>query len=192
MILDEKILIERLKREDKLAFKEVVTNWQSLVYNIVLSIIQNAEDAEEVTQDVFIRVYETINDFRGDSKLSTWLYRIAVTKAVDHLRKKKRKKRFAFIQSLFGKGNDLVTDPPDFFHPGAKMESRQNAAALFKAVAALPRNQKVAFVLNKVEGLNYQEISGVMKLSVSAVDSLLQRAKTNLRKYLTNYYSQDL
>jgi RNA polymerase sigma factor (sigma-70 family) len=191
-MLDETLLIERLKRKDASAFKEIVETRQGMVYNTVLGIIQNTEDAEDVAQEVFVQVYESIDSFKQESKLSTWLYRIAISKAMDHLRHKKRKKRFAFIQSLFGKNDELVNDPPDFFHPGIALENKQNAAVLFKAIKTLPKNQHTAFVLNKIEGLSYQEISEVMKLSVSAIDSLLQRAKNNLRKYLTNYYGHNL
>lgn len=190
--MDESILIERLKRKDNAAFKEIVDACQVMVYNTVLGIIQNAEDAEDVAQDVFVQLYQSIDNFKGESKLSTWLYRIAITKALDHLRKKKRKKRFAFLQSFFGKNDEVVVDAHDFFHPGVILENKQNAAILFRAIRALPQNQGIAFVLNKVEGLSYQEISEIMKLSLSAVDSLLQRAKTNLRKYLQNYYEHNL
>ncbi|MEP6595856.1 MAG: RNA polymerase sigma factor [Ginsengibacter sp.] len=190
--MDESILIERLKQKDNTAFKEIVDACQGMVYNTILSIIQNVEDAEDVAQDVFVQVYQSINNFKGESKLSTWLYRIAVSKSLDNLRKKKRKKRFGFIQNLFGKNDELVIDTHDFFHPGIILENKQNAAILFKAIGSLPQNQGVAFVLNKIEGLSYQEISDIMKLSLSAVDSLLQRAKTNLRKALQNYYEHNL
>lgn len=190
--MDERLLIERLKNKDNTAFKEIVESRKGMVYNTVLGIIQNAEDAEDVAQDVFIQVYESIDSFKEESRFSTWLYRIAISKAMDHLRRKNRKKRFAFIQSLFGKNNELVNDPPDFFHPGVLLENRENAAALFKAIKTLPQNQHTAFILNKIEGLSYQQISDVMKLSVSAVDSLLQRARTNLKKHLTSYYEQNL
>ena len=190
--MEESILVERLKKKDSAAFKEIVDTWQAMVYNTVLGIIQNPEDAEDIAQDVFVQVYQSIENFKGQSKFSTWLYRIAVSKALDHLRKKKRKKRFGFIQSLFGKNDELIIDAHDFFHPGIILENKQNAAVLFKAIASLPQNQGIAFVLNKVEGLSYQQIGDIMKLSLSAVDSLLQRAKTNLRKYLQNYYEYNL
>lgn len=190
--MDERLLIERLKKKDNSAFKEIVEAKHVMVYNTVLGILQNIEDAEDVAQDVFVQAYESIDGFKQESKLSTWLYRIAISKAMDHLRHKKRKKRFAFIESLFGKNDELVNDPPDFFHPGIVLENKQNAAVLFKAIKTLPENQHTAFILNKIEGLSYGEISDVMKLSVSAIDSLLQRAKTNLRKSLTKYYEQNL
>ncbi len=187
--MTETELIELLKQRDRTAFKTIVETWQSMVYNTALGILQNEEDAEDVTQETFIQVFESVSSFKGESKFSTWLYRITVSKAMDHIRRKKRKKRFAFIQSLYGKNDEAVIDPPDFFHPGASMENKENAAVLFKAMQQLPFNQKTAFALNKVEGLSYIEISEVMKLSESAVDALLHRAKENLRKILKEYYT---
>ena len=186
--MTEQELIEQLKLKDERAFKTIVETWQDMVYNTVLGIVQSAEDAEDVSQEVFIQVYESVKSFKGESKLSTWIYRIAVTKSLDLLRKKKRKKRFAFIQSLFGKNDELINDPPDFFHPGVAAENKENSAVVFKAISQLPENQQTAFVLNKVEGLSYQEISEVMKMTEGAVDSLLHRAKTNLRKNLADHY----
>ncbi len=160
------------------------------MYNTALGILQNAEDAEDTAQEVFIQVFESIDSFKEDSKLSTWVYRITVSKALDHIRKKKRKKRFAFLQSLYGKNDELMIEPPDFFHPGVKMENKENAAVLFHAIDQLSANQKVAFILNKTEGLSYQQIGEIMELSSSAVDALLQRGKQNLQKSLKKYYQQ--
>jgi RNA polymerase sigma factor (sigma-70 family) len=187
-LTDETELIKLLKQKDKAAFKIIVETWQGMVYNTALGILQNAEDAEDVTQDAFIQVFESVGSFKGESKFSTWVYRITLSKAMDHIRKKKRKKRFAFIQSLYGKNDKPLIDPPDFFHPGVSMENKENAAILFKAVEQLPPNQKSAFVLNKVEGLSYNEIGEVMKITESAVDALLHRAKANLKKILKEYY----
>ncbi|MDQ2862051.1 MAG: RNA polymerase sigma factor, partial [Bacteroidota bacterium] len=143
---EETELIELLKQKDRAAFKKIVETWQNMVYNTALGILQNAEDAEDVTQETFIQVYESVSSFKGESKFSTWVYRVTVSKATDHIRKKKRKKRFAFIQSLYGKNDAPVIDPPDFFHPGVSMENKENAAVLFKAMEQLPGNQKTAFV----------------------------------------------
>lgn len=166
----------------------MVETYQDMVFNTALGIVQNAEDAEDVAQEVFVQVYESVDAFKGDSKFSTWLYRIVITKAMDHLRRKKRKKRFAFIQSLFGMNNEVLHDPPDFHHPGISLDNKQMASELFKAINNLPANQKIAFTLHKVEGLSYQEISQVMKSSVSSVESLMHRAKINLKVYLEDYY----
>lgn len=188
--MNERELITLLKKKDRAAFKEIVDNLQGLVYNTALGILQNAEDAEDTAQEVFIQVFESIDSFKEDSKLSTWMYRITFSKALDHIRKKKRKKRFAFLQSLYGKDDELMIEPPDFFHPGVKMENKENAAVLFHAIDQLSSNQKVAFILNKTEGLSYQQIGEIMELSSSAVDALLQRAKQNLQKSLKKYYQR--
>jgi RNA polymerase sigma factor (sigma-70 family) len=98
-LIEEKELIELLKKKDRAAFKNIVETWQDMVYNTALGILQNAEDAEDVTQETFIQAFESVGSFKGSSKFSTWLYRISISKAMDHIRRKKRKKRFAFIQS---------------------------------------------------------------------------------------------
>ena len=159
------------------------------MYNTVLRILMNVEDAEDVAQEVFIQVYESVDGFKGDSKISTWLYRIAITKSMDHIRRKKRKKRFAFIESLFNQQDELIHDPGHFVHPGVQLENKEAAADLFKAISLLPDNQRTAFVLNKIEHQSYQEMAEIMGISVAAADSLLHRAKVNLRKLLNNYYS---
>src|SRR4051812_46480030 len=159
-----------------------------MVFNTALGIVQNAEDAEDIAQEVFVQVYQSVGSFKGDSKFSTWLYRITITKSLDHERRKKRKKRFGFVKSLFGEENQPVTHPPDFHHPGVVMDQKENAAALFKAISQLPENQRIAFTLHKVEGLSYQEVSDAMETTVSSIESLMHRAKTNLRKFLEDHY----
>src|SRR3978361_2374612 len=109
-----------------------------------MGILQSAEDAEDVAQEVFVQLYESIHSFKGESKLSTWLYRITISKAMDHLRKKKRKKRFAFVQSMFVPNEELVHDPPDFVHPGVSLDNKERAQELFKVISQLPEKQKVA------------------------------------------------
>ncbi len=183
-MLDENILIQDLKEGKELAFKTIVDSYQNMVFNTCLSIVKSEEDAEDISQEVFVQVYQSIGSFKGESKLSTWIYRIATTKSLDHERKKKRKKRFGFVKSIFGDESEVMINPPDFNHPGVALDKKENAARLFKAIDKLPENQKIAFILNKVEGLSYQEVSEVMEVSVSSVESLLHRAKNNLRKIL--------
>jgi RNA polymerase sigma-70 factor (ECF subfamily) len=187
--LDERILVEQLKQGNESAFKTIVETWQNMVFNTALGIVQNAEDAEDIAQEVFVQVYQSISSFKGESKFSTWLYRITVTKSLDHERKKKRKKRFAFVRSIFGEQNEVLVNPPDFHHPGVVLDDKEDAAVLFSAIAELPENQRVAFTLNKVEGLSYQEVSEIMKSTVSSVESLMHRAKNNLKKKLEDHYN---
>jgi RNA polymerase sigma-70 factor (ECF subfamily) len=188
--LNQPELIEQLKQGEDAAFKKLVDEYEGMVYNTVLGIVQNEDDADDVTQEVFIQVYQSVSSFKGDSKFSTWLYRIAVTKALDHEKRKKRKKRFAFVQNLFGNGAEEIIQPSDFNHPGILMEKKERAAELFGALKQLPDNQRIAFTLHKLEGQSYQEIAEIMNTTLFSVESLMARAKTNLKKTLVNYYEK--
>ena len=182
--MNELELIQELRKGDEQAFKTLVETYQDMVFNTAIGIVQNAEDAEDVAQEVFIRIFRSINSFKGESKLSTWIYRITTSCALDLIRSRKSKKRFAFLQRLFGAGNEPIYEVHDFYHPGVAIDQKENASKLFKAISQLPENQKVAFTLHKLEDLSYQEISEVMQTSISAVESLMHRAKQNLRKIL--------
>lgn len=160
-----------------------------MVYNTVLGFLQNTVDAEDVTQDVFIKLYENIGSFKQQAKLSTWLYRISITQAMDLLRYRNRKKRGGFMVSLFGNNQELLYEPPDFEHPGVLTENREQAGILFKAINKLPENQKTAFLLQKMQDCSQQKIAEIMQMSEGAVESLLSRAKANLKKSLANYYA---
>ncbi len=175
-------MILLLQQKDEAAFKELVMLYQHRVYHTVLGLLQNAADAEDTAQEVFIQVYKWVGQFRRDASLSTWIYRIAVTKALDFLRSKKTKTRFGFITAVFGNDNTPVYDPPNFDHPGVALDKKEDAALLFGLIKKLPLAQQAAFILNKLENLSYQEIAAVLNTSPAAVDSLLQRAKQNLKK----------
>ena len=187
--MNEEQFITRLKEKDQSAFRELLHEYGTIVYNTSLGILQNTVDAEDISQEVFIEVFQSVHQFKGDSKFSTWIYRITVTKSLELLRKKNRKKRFAFVQSLVGMENNLPAT--DFFHPGIGLENKERAVILFKAIEKLPEKQKTAFVLHKVEHLSYTEIAEVMKLSLSSIESLIFRAKQNLQKYLSSYYEEN-
>jgi len=182
--LNEVELIQGLRNGEEVAFKFLVNNYQDRVFNTAIGIVQNAEDAEDVAQEVFIQVFRSVQSFKAESKLSTWIYRITTTRALDHLRSRKSKKRFGFLQRLFGEGNEPIYELPDFHHPGVTLDRKENAALLFKAIDKLPEKQKIAFTLHKLEDLSYVEVSDVMQVSVPAVESLMHRAKQNLRKML--------
>ena len=186
---NETELIERLKHGDETAFKDIVEQWQDMVYNTILGIVQNETEAEDLAQDVFIKVFEKIGTFKGDSKFSTWLYRIATTTALDHLRSRKRKKRSGFLQAITG-ASEEKEQIPDFHHPGVSLDNKERAAVLFKAIETLPESQKAAYTLHKLEGLSYRDVSEVLNTTVSAVESLMSRANQNLRKQLEDYYNK--
>ena len=188
MIESENDLITLLKEGSETAFRDLVDQNQARVYNTCLGFVRNEDEADDIAQEVFIEIYRSIRTFRGESKLSTWIYRIAVTKSLEHIRAKKRKKRYAIFRSLVYSDDDTVMDIPDHIHPGVLAENRERAKILFQAIELLPENQKVAFTLNKIEGMSYEEIAGVMKKTVSSVESLLHRARLKLQENLYMYY----
>lgn len=164
-------------------FEALYQDYKNLVYNLALQYVQNKEDAEEITHDVFLVVFDKLNSFRGDAKLTTWLYRVTINRSLDFLKAKKRKKRFAFFTSLFyDETNEIKHESPDFSHPGVIMEQKEETERLFGFINQLPDNQKTALILMKIEGKSQNEAAEIMNLSSKAVESLIQRAKTNISK----------
>jgi RNA polymerase sigma factor (sigma-70 family) len=177
-------LIAQLRQGDEAAFKLVFEAHQDRIYNTLLYMIQSAEEAEDLTQEVFVDVFLSIENFKAQSKLSTWIYRIAINKALNHQRFKKAKKRLGAVLSIFNLSP--VDDAPDFIHPGILLENKELSASLYKAINELPEKQKTAFVLRQLEDLSYAEIAEVMQTTTPSVESLLFRAKQNLQKILKN------
>ncbi len=190
--MSETEIIQKLKQGNEQAFKQLVGNYQKLVVNTCFGMIHNTEDAEDIAQEVFIEVFRSIHKFRADAKISTWLYRIAVNRSLNFIRDNKKRRWFqSFEDSVHTKNRELQniisskTDQPEF-----QLENKQRAILLHEAIDSLAQNQKVAFTLSKYEDLSYQEISEVMDLSVSSVESLLHRAKKNLQKKLYKCYKK--
>lgn len=182
--MTEQELIAGLKRGDESSFQYLVSSYQDLVYNTAYGLLQQAQDAEDVAQEVFLQVFRSIHSFRSEAKLSTWLYRITTSRALDLIRSKKSKKRFGIIQRLWAGDEDVALDIPDTHHPGVALEQKEDAGKLWRAITKLPENQRVAFSLHKLEGLSYQAISEIMGNSLPAVESLMHRARLNLKKIL--------
>lgn len=189
--MEQDKLIENLKRGDPKALESLFSIYKDKVFNTALSYLQNTQDAEELTQDVFIEVFNSAGKFKGDSAISTWIYRITVNKSLDKIKYQKRRKRFAVITSIFSPDSaELAIDTPDFIHPGIEIELKERSQLLFKALNDLPENQKTAFILSKIELLSQKEISEIMKTTVSSVESLIFRAKQNLKNILDKKYDE--
>lgn len=190
--MSEAVFIQDLKQGRSGTYEALVKQFASKVYNTCLGMIQNEEDAEDVTQEVFIEVFQSVKEFNEASSLSTWIYRISVSKSLEFLRKKRAQKRFAFVIGLFGKEDRIHrSDNSPFYHPGVQLENKERAAILFKAIDQLAENQRAAFILHKTEGLSYAEIAEVLEVSVSSVESLMVRARQNLQKLLGDYYEKN-
>ncbi len=189
--MDDSEAVDKLKNGDADAFPVIVERYQKSVLNCCYKFLRNRESAEDVTQEVFLEVFESIRSFRGESKLSTWIYRIAVTRSLNQLQSQKRKKRFAvFVSPLDDRGLEDRVPSPGSAAPDSRLENEERADVLARALDRLPRNQKIAFTLSKYDGLSYEEISRIMDASIPSVESLLHRAKVNLRKILASYYGE--
>lgn len=186
--ITESQLIAGLLAGNGQAIQLLIDTYKNRVFNTILGMVQNTEDAEELAQDVFIKALQNVEKFKGQSQISTWLYRIAINTSLDHLKMRSRKKRFAFMISLSGGTEENpAPNPPDFVHPGLQLENKELAQTLFKAINQLAEKQKTALVLTKIEGLSYEQTAQVMETTVAAVESLLFRAKQNLKKIMSNY-----
>ncbi len=162
-------------------FEELYHTHKNLVFNLALQYVQNYEDAEEITQDVFVAIYKSMDDFKAESKLTTWIYRITINKSLDFIKARKRLKRSGILVSLFfDDSNDVKYDFPVFNHPGVELELKETIEIIFKQINQLPDNQKTALILSKIEQKSQTEIAEIMKLHPKAVESLIQRAKLNL------------
>lgn len=185
-------LLNELKSGSPAAFKNLVEDHQELVLNVCYRFVHNRQDAEDLAQNVFIEVHRSVSRFRGDAKLSTWIYRIAVSKSLDFIRRKNRKKRFGIIKNILGVSGQPEDIPaPDVTQPDKAAEKKERLKILQRALNTLPENQKIAITLSKYEGLSQREVAAVLDTTVSAVESLIHRAKQNLRKKLYRYYENN-
>ena len=154
-----------------------------MVYNVSLNYLQNIEDAEDVTQEVFVKVHRKLDSFNQKSSIKTWLYRITINTCLDFLKAQKNKKSVFFSIYIMNNFNVLPVIS-DFNHPGVLMENDEALQALFGKINDLPVNQKTAIILKSIEKLSQKEIAESMNNSSKAVESLLSRARKNLKEKL--------
>jgi RNA polymerase sigma-70 factor (ECF subfamily) len=177
--LDDDDLIQRIAERDLDAFKKLVERHKIFVTNTCYNLIGNHQQTEETAQDVFLQVYRSASSFRRQSKVSTWLYRIAVNRSLNVIRQNKRSR---WIQS---KASKEIAGIPDN-DPDHQLERNQMKVLLKKAVNSLPEKQKTVFILNKYEGLPPKEIAEILGISANSVEVRIHRAKRNLQKKLSS------
>jgi len=172
-------LLKRLKNGDQAAISELVSMYANKVINICYRFLLNKEDAEDVSQEVFIEVFLSIGTFRGEAKLSTWIYRIAVTKSLDEIKRKNRKKRLSSLGRILhiDEVANWISGGPS---PDKSIQEREKMFELNQILNALPDSQRVAFTLSKLDGYSNAEIATIMNTTIIAVESLIYRAKKRL------------
>jgi RNA polymerase sigma-70 factor (ECF subfamily) len=170
-------------------FEKLYREYRVLVFNVALNYMQNIEDAEEITQDVFVKVHHSLNSFNHKSSYKTWIYRITINQCLDYIKQKNSQKRF-FIFGKKSQNEQEYLNASSFEHPGILMENKEEAAILFQVINSLTENQKTAFLLSKLDGLSNPEIAEIMQLSISSVESLVFRAKASLQNKLAEKFTQ--
>ena len=186
--MDNQIFIQKIKNRDHKAFKELVGLYQKMVLNICIGYVHNTSDAQDLAQEVFIEIYNKIDSFRSDSKLSTWIYRIAVNKSLNYIRDNKIKKGYLSLSPNNNSSKDIQLPISACEESDYQFENNERKKRLYTAIDSLPENQRSTFILNKYDGKSYKEISEIMDITLSSVESLLFRAKQNLQKKLFECY----
>ena len=179
-------IIRLIINGDRQVFRMLVEKYQSMVFRTCMGFVHNKDDADDLTQDIFIQAYQSLQGFKGDASFSTWIYRIAVNASLNKMRKNSGIHLLQRLDSLFGTSGEKEKSRPVFDdeNPESILIRKENDKWVQNAMDSLPENQRVAMVLSKYDDLSQKEIAEIMKTTEGAVESLIQRAKTNLKKKL--------
>lgn len=182
----ERRLIRRLKDRDERAFRELIDEHGDRVFNLTFRMLGNRQEAEDLAQEVFITVFKSIDSFRGDSKFSTWLYRITSNLCKNRIKYLSR--RHDRSKAEFDEGIDraaaasALTSPVQAPSPDAHAEGRQLEEIMQQAIAELEEEHRILIVLRDIEELSYEEICEITEIPEGTVKSRLHRARLTLRK----------
>ncbi len=185
--------IKAIQKGDRQAFEQLVKKTHDSVFRLLYRFVQNKDDAEDLIQEVYLEVYKSIQKFKGKSSINTWIYRIGVNKALNFLKKeKKHKGNLSIIQG--GEDEDrqeIQVEADRSSEAGFKLENRELSVVLNQAMNRLPERQRSAFILHNHEGQSYQDIADILNTSLSSVESLIFRARANLKKDLSEFYKKN-
>jgi RNA polymerase sigma-70 factor, ECF subfamily len=174
------------------AFRTLAEKYQGPVFRTCIGFVHNKEDAEDITQEVLVKIYQSLSSFKGESAFSTWVYRIAVNASLNFLRKKSRQQIFTRIENFLGfdKNEPSIHFESRMHNPEQILTNRERSAQIQHALHSLPENQRIAFTLSKYDDLPQREIAEIMFLSEGAVEALMHRAKANLQKKLAGLHKK--
>jgi len=181
-------IIRLILQGEKEKYRRLMEKYQPLVFRTCLGFVHNKDDADDLTQEVFIQAYQSLSAFKAESAFSTWLYRIAVNASLNRIRKSKKRSVLQYFKSLSGGEKDpedkFLDEVPE--NPEEILIRKEFSTWLSKALDSLPESQRTAIVLSKYDDLPQKEIAGIMNISEGAVEALIQRAKKNLREKLSS------
>lgn len=175
--MQETALIQSILNGHTADFTQLVKSYETAVFRIVMGFVHQKEDAEDITQEVFVKAFQSLDRFAGRSSFSTWLYRIAIHTSLNELKKRKRKK-------LWSLATEMLQFPSGNKDPEQEMTGKSEQEQIRKAIDTLPEKQRMAFILSRYEELPQREVAQIMEISEGAVEQLLLRARDNLKIFL--------
>jgi RNA polymerase sigma-70 factor (ECF subfamily) len=179
---DDRRLISESLNGRPAAFGDLVRRYQDRLFNAVVRVVDNADDAQDVVQDAFVNAYQSLASFKGDAEFYTWLYRIAFNTAVSL-----RRRRRALVSLETGRDGEAVVDPQDpseETRPGVALERTEDEAALQAALGRLSAEHRTVLVLKDIEGMKYEQIAEVLAVPIGTIRSRIHRARLELRELL--------
>lgn len=186
---DESVLVNAARKGDIGAFEELVRRYDRNVFRIAQHITQNREDAEDVVQDAFLKAYQNLGQFQGQSKFYTWLVRIAVNEALMRLRRRRPERMVSLDEDVKTEEDSMPREIADWTpNPEQQYNQAELKDILSRTIQGLPTSFRTVFVLRDVEGLSTEETAEALGLSIPAVKSRLLRARLQLRERLTKYF----
>ncbi|MCX6285008.1 MAG: RNA polymerase sigma factor [Bacteroidetes bacterium] len=183
-------LMQGILKRDRQAFQFLIETYQKQVVKTAFYFTGNMEDAEDLSQDIFLEIISSAASFRYSAALSTWIYRITVNRSLNQLKRNKRREIFQRLGDVFHSGANTATRAMESGSQNTFTEDTEKRNLLNHAIGSLPENQRIAFVLSKHEGLPYKDICEIMNLSLSSVESLIHRAKLNLQQKLAVHFPE--
>jgi RNA polymerase sigma-70 factor (ECF subfamily) len=187
----ERLLIRKLRERDEKAFREIVAEHSDRIYNLTYRMLGNREEAEDVSQEVFITLFKSIDSFRGDSKLSTWLYRIAVNHCknrIKYLARRHDRDQSEYDEELLREhAAGAATAPNPAPRPDKQLEGVELEQIMQRCIALLEEEHRLVIVLRDVEDLSYEEICAITNLPTGTVKSRLHRARLALKKMMLEH-----
>ena len=183
-IVHDPELILRLQRGDEWAFQLMVRRFRNKIFSIAFGITLDAEESQDIMQEVFLQVYRTIGDFRGDASLATWLHRITVNRSLNWKRRWARRFKWLHVSTDSTEGLPAVEPESDLPSPEIRVANAQTRRQIDNALKMLPDQARTVFVLREIEGLSYEEIADAIGIKLGTVRSRLFHARKRLKEIL--------
>ncbi len=185
-------IIQLIIQGDRNMYRKLVERYQPMVFRTCMGFLHNKEDADDLTQDIFIQAYQTLSGFKGDATFATWIYRITVNASLNKIRKSSKNLLMQRLESVFGgeKNKEFTFSIPDSENPENILILNEHREWVQNALNSLPEKQRTAIVLSKYDDLPQKEIAEIMNTTEGAVEALIQRAKANLREKLSSLYKK--